>query len=212
MDRSPPTERAEVDRVAPEVRPSRRATERRATGTATVMNPRLQRLTRGRNQNVTERIGSKWIGWKPAGSLWSRRKKRSSISWVWPRTTRNSSCSASPRPGSLDECEAKLESRLGFVRSLPHPNADVDSVQSAVVMTVTVLPMEIVGVGRTPVATGATSRTVGKRSRHNSRPAATVVRNPAHEDPQVVRARLGTAAASGASQLVVLTQREMIGR
>jgi hypothetical protein len=112
----------------------------------------------------------------------------------------------------LDECEVKLESRLGYGRSLPHPNAGADSGRSAAEMVVTVPAMETVGVGRTPVETGATSLTVGKRSRHNCPPAVTVIWNPGHEDPLVVPVRLGTAAASGASQPVDPTQREMIGR
>jgi hypothetical protein len=110
----------------------------------------------------------------------------------------------------LDECEVKLEFRLEYGRSLPHQNADADSGRSAVV-TATVLAMETVGVGRTPVATGATSRAVGKRSRHNCRPEVTVIWNPGPEDPLVVPVRLGTAAASGASQPVDPTQPEMIG-
>jgi hypothetical protein len=113
----------------------------------------------------------------------------------------------------LGECEAKLESKLGYGRSLPHPNADAGSGRSVDVMAATVLPMGVVEVGRTPVATGATSRTVGKQSRQSCRPAATAVPNPDHGDPLVVvRARLETAAASVESQPVDPTRRAMIGR
>ena len=80
--RSHPMERAEVDPGARGARPSRRETGRRATGKARTMDPGHPPLIRGQSQSAIERLGSKWIGWKPAGSHWSRRKKQSSISWV----------------------------------------------------------------------------------------------------------------------------------
>ncbi len=211
-DRARPTEPAEVDRVdwpAREARNVPRATVRRAPtvapateAAATVMQPGHRSRSRRRNRSATERLGSKWIGWKPAGNHWARRKRRSLISWVSPRTTPNSSCSASRRPGCSGGSVVRPGFRPGSGRWLPRLSEVADSGLNAGVKAA-IGPPTATGVASRPDESVAPSQMAGRQIWRSSPLREAGMPDLINAGPRAVRAAGATNGIETGAKLLL---------